>query len=46
MVRLRPIKMYGDSVIIRITKQDLKDLGWAIGENIDIDNFKKVDDGN
>lgn len=41
MARYREIKKYGDSYVIRITKQDLEDLELSIGDWVDISEFTK-----
>ena len=43
MSRFRPIKKYGDSLIIRITSQDLIDLGLVVGDEVDISELTKRD---
>ena len=40
MERYRPIRKYGDSILIRISKQDLIDMNAVIGDFIDISKFK------
>ena len=41
MARFRPLKKYGDSIVIRVNSQDLLDLGWEIGDDIDISECNK-----
>ena len=43
MVRLRQIKKYGDSNAIKLEPADLKDLGIATGDWIDIEDIIKED---
>ena len=42
MKRLRPIKLYGNTIIIKFEKIDLKDLNLKIGDLVDISKLEKV----
>lgn len=41
MVRLREIKLYGNSNVIFLTKTDMEDMKWKIGDKVDIELLKK-----
>ena len=41
MKKLRPIKLYGNTAVIQLTKTDLSDLDLTIGDLVDIADLKK-----
>lgn len=42
-MRLRKIAKYGNADIIRLKPKDLRDLDWEYGDEVDIDDCKKVE---
>ena len=40
MARKRLIRKYGDTFVIKLIPQDMKDLGFEEGDEVDIDDFK------
>jgi hypothetical protein len=46
MPRYRPIKLYGNTYVITLTREDIKDFNKKIGDEVDVENIlKKKKDG-
>jgi len=42
MRKIRTIKKYGNTVMIALKPHDIEDMGWQLGDNIDISDAVKV----
>ena len=40
--RTRQIKQYGNTFVIKLSPDDLKDLNLKVGDNVDIDDITKI----
>ena len=43
MKRLRPVKLYGNTYVVTLTRSDIKDLELKEGDEVDISNLKNED---
>lgn len=43
-MRKRKIKQYGNSIAIELNKKDLIDLGWVVGDTLDIEDCYIIND--
>ena len=42
-MRKRKIGKYGHTLVIKLKPQDLQDMGWSIGDDVDIEDVVKME---